>query len=180
MLRGIFGISGGIDEVAAELNGLGVKAGVHDHSDWFAIAEAIRAQYKAEPEHEPIILVGFSMGGNHAIQLSRQLALDGIPVDLLVMLDPTIPPPVPTNVARAVELYQTQAGFRGVPVQADPGFRGELIVGNLDDLPGIEHHDLPVRPEVRREVVARVLQVARPRAAPPTQHMVEQRRGQRG
>ena len=180
MLRGLLGISGGIDEVAAELNGLGVRATVHEHSDWLAIAEAIEARYRAQPEREPIILVGFSLGGNDVIQLSRHLGAAGIPVDLLVTLDPTIPPSVPANVAQAVDLYQNRAGFRGVPLVADAGFRGGLVNRNLSGLPGIEHHNFPVRPEVRREVVARVLQVARPRAARPNRHMARRGQGRRG
>ena len=126
MLRGILGISGGIDEIAAELNRLSVRTTVHEHSEWSSIAETIKARYRTQPEREPIIIVGYSMGGNDAVQLSRALATAGIPVDLLVTLDPTVPPPVPSNVARAVDLYQTRAGFRGVPLTPDPGFRGGL------------------------------------------------------
>ena len=169
-----------MDQVAAELGGLGVKASIFDHSDWRAVAETIKAQHRGRPEHEPLILVGYSMGGYSVIQLSRELGTAGIPVDLLVALDPAFPPPVPANVARAVDLYQTQAGFKGGPVQADAGFRGELVVRNLGHLPGVEHRNFPIYPDVRREVVARVLQVARPRAARPRQRTVEQHRSRRG
>src|SRR5919202_2561290 len=169
MFRGLFGTARSIalDQVAAELTGLGVKASIFDHSDWRAVAETIKAQHRGRPEHEPIILVGYSMGGYSVIQLSRELGTAGIPVDLLVALDPAFPPPVPANVARAVGLYQTRAGFQGSPVQADAGFSGELVVRNLGHLPGVEHRNFKVYPAVRREVVARVLQVARPRSARP-------------
>ena len=52
-----------------------------------------------------------------------------------------------------------------------------LINRNLDGLPHVEHHNFPTRPEVRREVVARVLQIARPRAGRSNRQPVRQHRG---
>ncbi len=91
----------------------------------------------------------------------------GILVDLLITLDPTVTAPVPANVARAVDLYQTRAGVLGVPLPADSGFRGTLRIRDVSYLPGIGHDNLAQHPEVRREIVAHVLQVARLRSARP-------------
>ncbi len=167
MLRGIFGLSAGLDQVAAELAGLGIKTAVHQHTEWPSIAEAIKARYTAGLRYEPIIIIGYSLGANDAVQLSRALGTAGIPVDLLITLDPTIPAPVPANVARAVDLYQRRAGAMGVPLAAGPGFQGALIIRNMSYLPGIGHDNLAQHPEVRREIVAHVLQVARQRSARP-------------
>jgi hypothetical protein len=52
-----------------------------------------------------------------------------------------------------------------------------LINRNLDGLPHVEHHNFPTRPEVRREVVARVLQIARPRAGRSNRQPVRRHRG---
>lgn len=165
MLRGIFGLSAGLDQVAAELAALGVRTAIYQHAEWPSVAQAIRAQYGTGLAREPVIIIGYSLGANDAVQLSRALGMAGIAVDLLITLDPTIPAPVPANVARAVDFYQTRAGTLGTPLSADPGFRGALSIRNIGYLPGIGHDNLMYYPEIRREIIAYVLQVARPRAA---------------
>ena len=56
----------------------------------------------------PIIFVGHSCGGRYSLFAAHQLQRLGIRVDLLVCLDVALPPEVPANVTRAVNLYLTR------------------------------------------------------------------------
>jgi thioesterase domain-containing protein len=66
-----------------------------------------------------LILIGHSRGGNDSIEIARGLEVSRVPVDLLVTFDPYRQKPVPANVARAINYYQTAAGaWRSFPRSA--------------------------------------------------------------
>ncbi len=76
--------------------------------EWWACRHLL-----AEPPAEPVVLVGHSCGGRSALFAADRLRKSGVTVDLLVCLDVTLPPPVPANVRRAVNLYLS--GWRLYP-----------------------------------------------------------------
>jgi predicted alpha/beta-hydrolase family hydrolase len=56
----------------------------------------------------PVILVGHSCGGRYALFAAHRLQAAGVAVDLIVCLDVALPPEVPANVKRALNLYLTR------------------------------------------------------------------------
>jgi thioesterase domain-containing protein len=52
-----------------------------------------------------IILAGHSLGGAAAVSAARQLGASGVPVALMILLDPVGAAGVPSNVRHVVNLY---------------------------------------------------------------------------
>jgi hypothetical protein len=128
LLRGWFGVfSTGLDEIAEALKAKGIRAEVAGHLHWKTAAEEI-VRERAEGNTDALVLVGHSQGANNVIDMARVLEAHNVPVALLVTLAPYRQNPVPTNVIRAINYYQS-SGW-GAPVTAGPGFRGKL--SNID------------------------------------------------
>jgi RHS repeat-associated protein len=92
---------------------------------------------------ELLIIYGYSMGGVVANNIARLLDAEGIPVDLLIMVDPAQGPmskqlSVPDNVKEVDNLYQTDKSniqSRGYPVKREKGNDKTIVVNdNWDDI----------------------------------------------
>jgi pimeloyl-ACP methyl ester carboxylesterase len=133
LLRGISNVSVGLDALAAKLGRLGVETSVSAHDQSVAVAsEAIRA-YKSG-KINTIVLIGHSLGGAGVLSMADTLNEAGVPVALLIALDPTSSGPVAANVHRAVNFY-----IEGAQLTAGPGFRGSLQNINFGNIPGMDH-----------------------------------------
>lgn len=73
----------------------------------------------------PIVIVGYSSGGDSACLLARQLQRAGMRVNTMVMVEPTVGITVPRNVEYCWNLYESNPAtdhlpvFRGVPVSGE-------------------------------------------------------------
>lgn len=134
LLRGIANVSVGLDALARKLARLGIAASVHAHGDSASVAaEAIR-DYKSG-RIRSVILIGHSLGAGAVLSAARLLNESGVPVALLIALDPVFSGTVAPNVRRAVNFYVSGSG---VPVGREPGFRG--VLKNIDvSGPGMDH-----------------------------------------
>jgi hypothetical protein len=156
LLRGWFGVfSTGMDGLADELKSKGIKAQVAGHLYWStAIKEIVRD--RAAGKTGPLVLVGHSQGANNVIDMARSLEKQKIPVDLLVTLAPFMQDPVPANVMRVVNFYQSPGW--GAPLTADRGFHGKLSNINVGDDWTIAHVSIDksarIHGEIAREIVA--------------------------
>jgi pimeloyl-ACP methyl ester carboxylesterase len=156
LLRGIFNVSVGLDALAGKLAHQGVAATVYGHDEESAVATLAAQQYQAGTAR-PIILIGHSLGAGAAVAVARQLNSSGIPVALLVLLDPVSASAVPPNVGRAVNLYVS--GGQGTAVGAKPGFRGSL--NNMDYRgAGMDHMSIQAADSVHRQIMGYVASVA--------------------
>jgi hypothetical protein len=128
LMRGLFGVfSTGLDSLAQELRGKGIDVEVTGHLSWSsAVADIVRE--RAAGRTGPLVLVGHSQGANNVIAVARALKAHNVQVDLLVTLAPFLPPPVPSNVVRAVNYYQFPGW--GSPLTPDHGFDGRI--SNID------------------------------------------------
>jgi pimeloyl-ACP methyl ester carboxylesterase len=152
LLRGIFNVSAGLDALADKLAGLGIAASVYGHAERRAVAALAARQYEAG-HGRPIILIGHSLGAGAAVATARQLNDSGIPVALVVLLDPVSGEAVPPNVSRAVNLYVS--GGLGTTVEAEPGFRGSL--SNLDfKSAGMDHMSIQASDSIHRQIIGYV------------------------
>ena len=159
LIRGIFTpVCLGVDKLTRQLKASGLKASVHSYVQAGDIATRIESKQAGNTEREPLVIVGYSTGGNTAISLAKRLARSNIPVDLLVTIDPlpTTSARVPPNVQRCLNYYQTL--IPGIPLLAggkvavekpdatsleninfrhSPLHRGFVHHFNMDEQPGI-------------------------------------------
>jgi len=163
--------SEGIDQLAAKLRLAGVRATVFREEQWPALAEELRMRYSTELVREPLILIGFSYGADDALRIARELERSRETVDLVVTIDPVTPPPVPPNVRRCYNLFQTNGVWdvfpwlRGIPLRQQEGGTGALA--NVDirrdrrDLlePNTSHATIAANPKVHDEIVRQVIAV---------------------
>jgi hypothetical protein len=126
------------------------------------------AEHQAGRLQGPIILVGHSRGARHAVNAARELESAGIGVELLVCLDVSLPPTVPGNVRRALNVYMSQHRlYPADPLQAAPG--AAASVENVDlSRPGAPvtgramcHVTIAASGAVQDLIVERILQVVR-------------------
>jgi hypothetical protein len=69
----------------------------------------LRREKQAGRLRGPIIFIGHSCGGRYSLYAAHELQQAGIAVDLIVCIDVALPPPVPANVQRAINLYLTRS-----------------------------------------------------------------------
>jgi hypothetical protein len=128
LIRGIFNVSVGLDAIAARLAQRGMAASVFGDQEGGAVAAQAARDYGSGVRS--IILVGHSLGAGTAVSVARQLGNAGVPVALMILLDPVGAGSVPPNVRRAINLYVGGGRGQGRAVGADAGFRGSL--SNVD------------------------------------------------
>lgn len=163
LLRGWFGVfSTGLDSVAAELRSKGIKAETVGHLAWKTTVSNI-IKWHASSNSGPLVLVGHSQGANNVIDMARLLQRENIPVDLLVTLAPAGQDPVPGNVVRAINYYNSPGW--GAPLTADAGYRGKLTNINLGGDLGIYHMAIDKNPKIQAEIERAILAVPQTRAA---------------
>lgn len=154
LMRGLFNVfSLGMDELAAKLEKVGVRAEAVSYTSWSSLADSITAQYRAG-NREPIILMGHSYGADTTISLARKLNDNRIPVALIVNFDPTAPDRVPPNVRRIINFYVPTAWGR--PVEPGKQFRGSL--SNLNESGAYNHFVIDKAEALHRQAIAAVLQ----------------------
>jgi len=176
LLRGWIGVfSTGIDNLTRKLNDSGIRANVYQDDQWRSLANSIREKYRGKSA-EPLILVGHSYGADDVVRISRELSKDNIKVDLLMTLDPVTPPNVPANVAKCVNLYQSNGitdsmpWLRGIPLEKEKNATATVLVNaNLrKDRPdlleaGTDHFNIEKKERIHEEIIRQVLTVCPPR-----------------
>lgn len=151
LIRGIFNVSVGLDAIAARLAQRGIAASVYGDGAGGTIAAQAARDYAAGVHS--IILVGHSLGAGTAVSVARQLAGTGVPVALMILLDPVGAGSVPPNVRRAINLYVGNGPGRAVGAEA--GFRGSL--SNLDvsnDPVHPDHMTIQSAPSMQSRIIA--------------------------
>ena len=161
ILRGIGHIwSGGMTDLADELNRRGTTASAHRHSEWTELTEEAIKLYKSDPERWPIVLIGHSNGADMAINMAARMKAKGVPVALIVGYDPTrFSGNVPSNVQRFINLYQATNILGGGMIHPQRDFRGQLINVDLRNHFEIGHMNIDKSRRLQQEVIAKVLQV---------------------
>jgi hypothetical protein len=162
LLRGWFGVfSTGLDDLAAELRSKGIKAETVGHLAWKTTASKIISHH-ASNKSSPLVLVGHSQGANNVIDMARLLERENIPVDLLITLAPAMQDPIPGNVVRAINYYNSPGW--GAPVTADAGYHGKLTNINLGGDIGIYHMAIDKNPKIQAEIERAILAVSQAEA----------------
>jgi len=156
LLRGWFGVfSTGLDQIADALKAKGIRAEVAGHLYWRTAADEILRE-RAEGKTDALVLVGHSQGANNVIDMARVLEAKNVPIALLITLAPYRQDPIPDNVRRAINYYQS-TGW-GAPITAGASFRGKLSNIDVKEDSTISHINIDkstrVQAEIAREVEA--------------------------
>ena len=159
LLRGWFGVfSTGLDEIADALKAKGIRAEVVGHLYWRTAADDILRE-RVEGKTDALVLVGHSQGANNIIEMARMLEAKNVPVALLVTLAPYRQDPIPGNVLRAINYYQS-TGW-GAPIAAEPGFRGRLLNIDVKEDSTISHINIDKSTRIQAEIAREVGAVVR-------------------
>ena len=150
LLRGIFNVSVGLDALAQKLARRGIRSAVYGHGDFGAVAAQAIQDYRSGRVRS-IILVGHSLGAGGAVMAANQLAAAGVPVSLLISLDPVATLAVPGNVRRAVNYHISSGRALG----AAPGFRGSLRNINVDGQ-GVDHMTIQSLDAMHRRLLGEI------------------------
>jgi hypothetical protein len=159
LLRGWFGVfSTGLDSIADALRQKGIRAEVIGHLQWKAAVDEILRQ-RVEGRSDALVLVGHSQGANNVIDMARLLEPHNVQITLLVTLAPYMQNPIPSNVVRAIDYYQS-SGW-GAPITAGPGFRGELLNVDLSSDPTVAHVNIDKNANVQAEIARKIIGVVK-------------------
>ncbi|MGN6504095.1 MAG: thioesterase domain-containing protein [Tepidisphaeraceae bacterium] len=176
--RGFIGIfSTGMNQLDTELNDQGIHAMVFQADQWSDVADTIAAKYKSQPNAEPLVLVGHSYGADNVLRIAQKLKDKDVKIDLIITLDPVTPPKVAPEVAKVVNLYQSNGiwdnlpWLRGIPLEAEKPNTVALLNENirtdrkdlLDD--DLSHFNIEKKAKVHAEVIKVIKQVCIDRGA---------------
>ncbi len=133
MFRGLIGmIDWGMDQLAQRIDRAGVAADIEGYSAWRSVATQAIADYRRDPK--PITVIGHSIGGDSAVEFAEALEGAHVPVSLLITYDPTrAAHPIPANVERYINLYQSSNILGGGDLEPGRGFHGHYASYNLKD-----------------------------------------------
>jgi hypothetical protein len=165
LFRGFAGMvfSRGTDKLAERIQEAGFKATVDEALRCPVIANDAVRDYRNDPA--PIVIVGHSVGGACAISLAETLEAEQIPVSLIVTTEPNrITRKVPLNVARYINIYQSDSFLGGFDVVPAPGYQGLYASYDIAEHKKISHVNMEKDGAIQEQVMSKILQVA---AAPP-------------
>ncbi len=160
LFRGLIGdiFSRGMDKLADAMNRRGVPAQTYGVFAWSWVADTAGRTYRKDGA--PIVLIGHSTGGDNVIAMAARLNDARVPVALLITFDPTpVADPVPPNVERALNIYQSTNPIGGGQIKPDAGFHGHLANVNLREHREIVHITMDKSDTLHALVAAKIMEV---------------------
>jgi len=103
VMLGFGDMSPGLSEFGTKARARGIPTTVGSYADWAGFAKEAIRQYKSG-QLRSIMIVGHSLGGGAARAMAAELGRAGVPVKLLVTLDPVGEQRVSSNVRRSVNI----------------------------------------------------------------------------
>lgn len=149
LVRGVFNVSVGLDELAAKLNKRGVPASVYGPMSAGSVASDAISGYKSGKVRN-IVLIGHSLGGGTVFSVAESLKDAKIPVALMIVLD-AAGGPAPANVRRVINYY-----VGGGTVTAGPGFRGSLQNIDVSKIPGMDHMAIQSTSSMHQKMIGNI------------------------
>jgi hypothetical protein len=161
LFRGALGLifSRGMDKLADKILRAGITANVYEFTICNLITSAAIEDYKRNPF--PIILIGHSMGGRCALQFSEKLKDEGIPVSLVVTIDPThLSPDVPSNVERFINIFLSKNVLGGGDIQPSKDFPGHYASYDMDQHGEVLHINIDKMDLIHQQIISKIEQIA--------------------
>src|SRR5258708_20374260 len=102
VLLGLNNNSPGLSEFGSSIAQRGIPTTIRNYGEWPALAQEAIQQYQSG-RLRSIMIVGHSLGGSAAVDIATGRGRAGVPVQLVVMLDPVGGSQAPSNVRRSVK-----------------------------------------------------------------------------
>jgi hypothetical protein len=100
------------------------------------------------------------MGGRCALQFSEKLQEEGIPVSLVVTIDPAhMSPDVPANVERFINIFLSRNVLGGGDIKAVAGFPGHYASYDLDKRDEVSHITIDKVDALHQQLVTKIMQL---------------------
>lgn len=129
LLRGLFNVfSIGMDGIRTKLKQRGIDATIHTHLVWESLAREAIQDYR-RGRVGTIVIMGHSIGAINAVDMANAIGEAGVPVSLVVALDPPFRTTVASSNVRWVVNFYMPNGM-GAKVYKGEGYRG--VVENVD------------------------------------------------
>ncbi|MEO0329928.1 MAG: hypothetical protein AAF217_15195 [Pseudomonadota bacterium] len=154
MIRGFLNVfSDGMNQMTRQLKAKGIRARAISNGDWRNIASDIIGRAKQKRVSYPIVIVGHSLGGVEAPSFANALGAAGVPVDLVIGLDPgfNVPPPFRKG-AKQVVNYKIPSGK---DYRRASGFSGKIVTIDVSRY-GTDHVGIDKNRKVQSLVIARI------------------------
>jgi len=106
VLLGLGNNSPGLAEFGSRIGARGIPTTIRNYGDWPALAQEAIQRYQSG-RLRSIMIIGHSLGGSAAVDMAAELGRAGVPVELVVTLDPVGGSQVSSNVRRFVNFLPT-------------------------------------------------------------------------
>ncbi len=154
MVRGFANVfSRGMDQMTRQLRARGIRARSMGNGEWRGVADDIIRRSKQGRVSHPIIIAGHSLGGVEAPDFANALGSAGVPVALVIGLDPGFP--VPSSFGPGIKHVVNYKIPSGQDYRRGRGFNGKLETIDVSRY-GVDHVGIDKSPGVQRLVVARI------------------------
>jgi len=159
MIRGFLNVfSDGINQMTRQLTRRGIRAKAMSAGSWESTTSDIIARAKRKQVSFPIVVTGHSLGGVDAVRFANKLGNAGVPVALVIGLDPGFPQPVPfTKGAKQVVNYVLPGGKR---YRKGRGFNGSIQHINVSKY-GTDHVGIDKNRQIQSLVISRIRKTVR-------------------
>ncbi|MEM7067470.1 MAG: hypothetical protein AAF478_01195 [Pseudomonadota bacterium] len=159
MIRGFMNVfSNGMNQMTKQLKAGGIKARAISNGDWRNVANDIIKRAKKKQVSYPIVIAGHSLGGVEAPRFANALGAAGVPVALVIGLDPgfAAPPPFRKGAVRVVN-YKIPSGQN---YRKGPGFKGKIITVDVSKY-GTDHVGIDKNKKVQSLVISQIKRTVR-------------------
>jgi len=160
-IRGAMNVfSAGMNQMANKLRARGINAKALSNGQWSGVAQDIIKRSKSGKVSFPIVIAGHSVGGQEAPRFSDTLAKAGVPVKLVIGIDPgwAAPPPFTAGSPRVVNFW-IGGSSRGNPYRSTGGFKGTIKNIDIRTFSNADHVQIDKAPEVQSRILKLVLSV---------------------
>ncbi len=150
-IRGAMNVfSAGMNQMSDKMRARGVNSKALSNGKWSAVARDIIHRNRSGNVSFPIVIIGHSVGGQEAPKFNDMLAKAGIPVALVIGVDPgwAAPPPFTAGSTRVVNFWIAGTA-RGNPYKSTSGFTGTIRNIDIRSFSNADHVQIDKAPEVQ-------------------------------
>lgn len=154
MIRGFLNVfSDGMNQMTKQLKARGIRARAISNGEWQDVANDIIRRSKQKKVSFPIVIAGHSLGGVEAPRFANALGKAGVPVELVIGLDPGFPqPPAFSKGTRRVVNYKIPSGKN---YRRGSGFKGSIKTIDVSKY-GTDHVGIDKNKKVQSLVISQI------------------------
>lgn len=154
MIRGFLNVfSNGMNQMTKQLRARGIRATAISNGDWRGIAKKIIRRSKQKKVSYPIVIVGHSLGGVEAPDFANMLGAAGVPVALVIGLDPGFR--TPHRFGRGTKRVINYKIPSGKHYRRGRGFTGKITTIDVSKY-GVDHVGIDKSRSVQRLVIKNI------------------------